>query len=362
MLNKINENNSLLEKINGKISTSDRNYYPFFAAISAIDNNNEMQREIFNSLGVDGTVGVNIIKLYSCLQGLFVSIDSLYSLSYLLTNSKNYININQNKQLRELKYIRNDVVGHPVRRIYEDSKIGYCVLRKDLITSDSFKYYIYFNAEIKAREIKLIDLINSYYEETNRFLYRLSNVKTDEEGTAALLQTIRKIYKKFNSGDDIRDELVELKSLFNLLNKDFTKKDHRFLWRIDLLIKLSNSFADDRDHYEVLDFCSGYQLTKLFSTVALDGEEIPNTKKVPKILVSLFKMMQKNEALCDLVGYLYDMSHPLFLSTFEKYVDYAARNAFQPALKYLELIKKAYDKNDSDMVYCYGVVLKTFKK
>ncbi len=362
MLNKIKENETLLEKINGKILAGDKKYYPFLASISSLENNNELQKEIIGSLETEGSNGKNLIKLYSLLQGMFVSIDSLYALSYILTDSKNYININQNKQLRELKYIRNDVIGHPVKRIYEDSKIGYCILKKDLVVKDSFKYYIYFNNEIKSREVKMADLITSYYEEANKLLYRLSNVKTDANEANEILQMVKKIYKKFNSDDDVSDDLLELRNLFLSLNKELTKKDNRFLWRIELLIKLNNTYADEKEYFEILEYCSGYQLSKLYEIATGEDNEIANTKKVPKSLVSFFKMLSKNDSITDTVKYLFDMTHPLFLSSYERCVDFAVRNDYQQAVKYLELIKKAYDKNDSDMVYCYGVVLKNYRK
>lgn len=84
--------------------------------------------------------GEVILRLYGLLQALFVCIDSLYTLTFKITGTKNFININDNKALRELKYIRNDVVGHPTNRIVDD-KTEYAILNPDDIKKDEFTYH-----------------------------------------------------------------------------------------------------------------------------------------------------------------------------------------------------------------------------
>src|SRR5690606_13891944 len=61
-----------------------------------------------------------LLDVFGLLQGLFVGIDAMYQLSFTTTKYKYHININMNKNLKELKYLRNDVVGHPTNRNYED--------------------------------------------------------------------------------------------------------------------------------------------------------------------------------------------------------------------------------------------------
>jgi hypothetical protein len=55
---------------------------------------------------------------FNASHSLSVAIDSLYEISYSLFDNKHYVNINQNKTLHEIKYVRNDVVGHPGNRVY----------------------------------------------------------------------------------------------------------------------------------------------------------------------------------------------------------------------------------------------------
>src|SRR5690606_7520604 len=61
-----------------------------------------------------------LLDVFGLMQSLFVGIDALYQLSFSVTKYKYHININQNKNLRMLKYLRNDVVGHPTNRNYDD--------------------------------------------------------------------------------------------------------------------------------------------------------------------------------------------------------------------------------------------------
>ena len=44
--------------------------------------------------------GEVILRLYGLLQALFVCIDSLYTLTFKITGTKNFISINDNKALR----------------------------------------------------------------------------------------------------------------------------------------------------------------------------------------------------------------------------------------------------------------------
>ena len=89
-----------------KIEKFDINYYienknfQMASALSALNVTNEIQKSYIkeeNNL----SIGDNALRLYALLQGLFVSIDSLYAIAYALTKSKRFININNNPDLRK---------------------------------------------------------------------------------------------------------------------------------------------------------------------------------------------------------------------------------------------------------------------
>ena len=157
--------------------------YPVVAALSALKTTNEIQKCYFSL--EDKTEDYNVMKLYALLQSLFVSIDSLYALSYSLTGTKNYININKNQNLRNLKYIRNDVVGHPANRILDSDVLAYCILDSKSINKESFAYNIYSKSKVTKKNVNLIEGTILIYEYGNKeHPYKISHPFIRKDGTA----------------------------------------------------------------------------------------------------------------------------------------------------------------------------------
>lgn len=67
--------------------------YPVVSALAALNTTNDIQKCYFD-LEKAAKEGEAVLRLYALLQSLFVSVDSLYALSYSLTKSKSLININ----------------------------------------------------------------------------------------------------------------------------------------------------------------------------------------------------------------------------------------------------------------------------
>ena len=139
LVEKIKTNVELVAQLKNKIKQGEDNHAQYKASINALELNNEIMAYFEKSKDGEAPAGECLSRVYALLQTLFVSIDALYSLNILLTRNKNNININQNRQLRELKYIRNDVVGHPVNRIFANDEVGFCVLKKNDITDYKVK-------------------------------------------------------------------------------------------------------------------------------------------------------------------------------------------------------------------------------
>src|SRR5690554_4199738 len=114
-----------------------------------------------------------ISLLFSILQGLFVAIDSLYTIGKTTTTNKIFLNVNQNQELRQIKHIRNDVVGHPSYRYFSDS-IGFSTLDLDHINDNIFTYLTYKNKKgkiiVEENKVDLLKVIDSYYYESNNIL------------------------------------------------------------------------------------------------------------------------------------------------------------------------------------------------
>ena len=156
MINLVKENRDRINKFDIDFFKKEKNYQ-ILSALSALKTTNDIQASFLkeeNNLDK----GDYALRLYALLQALFVSIDSLYAMAYGLTKSRSFININANPDLRLLKYIRNDVVGHPSNRIVSDD-IDFCVLDDSSITKEEFNYYIYSKEEIKKKTVKINDII-----------------------------------------------------------------------------------------------------------------------------------------------------------------------------------------------------------
>ncbi len=361
LVEKIKTNVELVGQLKNRIKQGEPNHAQYKASINALELNNEIMAYFEKTKDGEAGAGECLSRVYSLLQTLFVSIDALYSLNILLTKKKNNININQNRQLRELKYIRNDVVGHPVNRIFDNDEVGFCILKKTDITKKSFKYHIYFEETIKKREVIIGSLIDSYYEEANKFLARIVNYK--DESSDEIFNKIKRATIKLQADEEIREEILQLRSLYISKNPMQVKTDVRFMWRVEILMKLRTFVqGSDKEVKEIINYASGYQLTKLSELILTydkinDKAIIPNKLKEPKGIAQIDKITQDNPVLKEALKNIHDMTHPLFNAGLDKLI--AACTKDTPyALKYLTQIKKFKEAGESDMVYCLGVVVK----
>ena len=178
------KNEKIIEKFEVEyyLKTKD---YSVSSALSDLETTNEIQKRYFVKEETND-IGENLLNLYALLQSLFVSIDSLYALAYALTKSKNFININKNEDLRKLKYIRNDVVGHPSNRTYNSKDLAYCILDDNSVTKQGFSYNIYFNDNIEKVDIDLNSIIDAYYIECNNLLEDIYGVARENKNSSKL--------------------------------------------------------------------------------------------------------------------------------------------------------------------------------
>ena len=365
LVEKIKTNVELVGQLKNKIKQGEENHAQYKASINALELNNEIMAYFEKTKDGEAPAGECLSRVYSLLQTLFVSIDALYSINVLLTKKKNNININQNRQLRELKYIRNDVVGHPVKRIFDNDEVGFCILKKNDISKKSFKYHIYFEDTIKKREVIVNSLIDSYYEEANKFLERIVNYK--EDNNEEIFNKIKRIAIKLQADEEIKEEILQLRSLYISKYPQQAKTDVRFMWRVEMLMKLRTFINNnDKEVKEIINYATGYQLTRLSELILpfdaiTDKNTVPNKLREPKGLAQIDKICQNNPILEEAVKNIHDMTHPLFSAGLDKLI--AACNKDTPyALKYLTLIKQFKDQQESDVVYCLGVVIKNHRR
>ncbi|MGM9971441.1 MAG: hypothetical protein ACI35W_03465 [Anaeroplasmataceae bacterium] len=365
MLEKIKKNRDILVSLNSLVSQDNPKYYHFMASINALEINNDIIEDFIKKAEKELPSGECLTRIYGVLESLIKSVDALYSLCYIITNNKNIININQNRQMRELKYIRNTVINHPVSESFNEDNIGCCIIKRDKVTAKTFKYYIYYNKEIKAREIKLLDMIDAYYQESQSVLERIKAYK--DVDFEEVISQLKKTYRKFTNDLDIREDILDLRGAYLRSSMIMANKDVRFIWRIECLMKFIGKTNKDKDVKEIYDYCIGYQLSRIYSTIVPIGydnnkDALVNDRKIPKALTQFYKLTEKNQTLDGIIEYLYDMNHPFFVPTLKKCLDFVTEAGLDQAKKYFELIKSAFESNDPDSVYCLGVILNNQKK
>lgn len=313
-------------------------------AIEYFKNNNKMVEE----------VGGKVLNLYGLLQVLFVCIDTLYILSYRITQSKNFININDNKILRELKYIRNDVVGHPTNRMVDDH-IEHAILNGKDISSDGFLYHIYFNGNETIRNVKFEELINSYYKEAYEFICAIDSYVTSAK-TTYLVDDIASIYDAFINDKDIS---VHLKMLKKEMGKG--NLDSRMQKKINLIIRLFKDYK--RESSSTLRYIISYHIAKLaeYTSVKEDIKHTLNLIRMPNSLKKIFVFFDNNKELVCLINNIYDSNHPLFNSSIDHIIKQAKKQKNTSAYEYFSTIKELSLKNDRDYVYAYSIILTEYK-
>lgn len=365
---KIKANKELVSQLKNKIEQGKPNHGQYKASINALELNNEILDEMVKTMDGECAVGEALGRVYALLQTLFVSIDALYSINEIITSNKNFMNINQNRQLREVKYIRNDVAGHPVSRIFDNEDVGFCLLKKKDVSKKSFVYHIYLDDTIKKREVKIASIIDSFYEEANKLLTRL--IKYKEFDATKVFESLKKVYIKVSADVDqtqIRNDMLQLRSLYLGANPQQTRDDVRFLWRFELFNTIrKNLNPNDKEINEIIIYASGYQLEKLYATMVKSGMAdknalVNNKIKEPKAFAQFDKLIEKDPVLQSAASHLHDMTHPLFAASFAKIMS-ACTKEYPYALKYLTLFKKFYDEQDEDMVYALGIMLRNHRR
>lgn len=356
----VKKNEDLIERFNVKAYLEAKNF-AVVGAIAALEITNEVQKNFVKNIDIPQTEDEMLMHLYGMLQALFVSVDGLYALAYELSGSKKFININQNADMRELKHIRNDVVGHPANRNIRTQGNAYCILQKEKLSTKEFTYFICSDRKIEERKVDLVSLIKSYYIEANALLKVLFNISNSGIANERLFELMEKVLRAFPNND----YLSKLDSLYNdylLKYPDATKKQDRFVWRYELIKKIINYDFNSNDELieELKNDIIYMELEKTYTLLAGKPFFDKYIHSYGTLVKSMYRFLRKNNDLYSIKDYLCDMSHPLFYDTFLKFKSKARLN---PTVSiYLSCVNTLIEKNDSDLVYAYMLPVKNFKK
>jgi len=333
------------------------------ASVKTLQSINQLISEYQNNV-FDPAEDQKILNLFGILQGLFVGIDCVYTIGRTLSINKLMINLNQNIVLREIKHIRNDVVGHPSYRFYEDDVVGFCSLDLETVSNANFKYFIYLpkngKVEISSKEINLMDIIGNYFKEitniftqTNILLQSVKEKKNLEFSNLISLLSFK--YAKGVYDFALLDKIyANYDSFFNI-----NQNNNRVLWRLNLIKYLYN-YKDKNAYVEYLTY------REMYKTYALvySFEKRINPKlnyhfvkliqnqefKLLKIYINKIKKADFNKNI------LHDYLHPLYIYNMTIVFDFVKDKGDVKSL--INWIKEMIDKKEQNMLYLIGSELK----
>ncbi len=358
MINDVLKQETIIKNIYSFLKEKNQDGPLVQSALCTLDNMNELQSHYIKTITEKHEVGERILRLYALLQGLFVCIDSLYALAYHMCGSKSFININQNKALKELKYIRNDVVGHPVNRVYDNNQVAYCLLKPEDVFETSIKYHIYTNNKESIKDVDLLECLNNYYKESNSLLEYLLEFYKFNVKENSIVTITKEFYDNFNPNN------YDERNLREEYEKNYKTKEQnqsRFIWRLNLLSKYRKNkykgFKEDLFNYSL-----SLQTKKLLEIAYLiEGQKIEVDVKYrfPKYLMLLKDFLITNKDYQKDLSILLDANHPYFESTLNDMKDTCVKANNKVLVELFDWLLE--NKEDEGFVYLISSTFKTIK-
>lgn len=338
-------------------------------ALHTLSNVHDLILEYKASYLNEKSKGEKILLVFGLLQGLFVAVDALYSISKGLKLDKLLISINQNNELRSIKHIRNDVVGHPTFRFYNGDQVGFCKLDIDHITESKFVYQVHTfrkNKEvIEEKEVDLIEIIDQYFLEANNILSQAQDF-LDLSGTTEdtlFIDQIVLLFFQYQEGKQNYLLLEEIKEGFFRFSHLKETSRNRVTWRISM-IKEAFSHQLTKQNETFIRYLTQTEIRKLYN-VTYNLMQLSSKKKNYRKLevdeLNSFRLLkekirQKPWDMKNNMAILQDMKHPLFeeymqriISTFQTDSDVA---------KLVQWIETVVMNKDETFIYMIGSELK----
>lgn len=334
--------------------------YPVVAALSALETTNEIQKSYFEL--EDANSNFNVLKLYAFLQSLFVSVDSLYALAFSLTKSKSFINLNKNQVLRELKFIRNDVVGHPANRMYNATTLAYCILDASSVTKDKFSYDIYSGQGIERKCIYIPSLVQSFYEESNALLSELYRVAENEEKNTKLTNLALEVLNLFDMSGKYLDALDRLKKEYLNTYPNANSNQHRLLWRMELIDRIKNYHTSNLEIASLAEYCIGLEIVKIYQLFSGKKYELQLGTRKPSLVSSMYRFLKSNKNAVIYIDDINDLKNPLLKTSMLELIKLAKTKNAKGVIQYLELLEGFYQNQEDALLYAFALPLKEFKK
>lgn len=301
--------------------------------------------------------GAILLDVFGMLQGLFVAIDALYDLAIGLTQFKYHVNVNSNPVLHELKYIRNDIVGHPTNRTYPSGGTGFSMLSPGHLSKEKFSYHTYVfeknQLEIKTKDVLLKPLLDQYLVEKDRILKDILNYLTHTEVKTSIPEQIADLYQTLNL-ESLHEVTKQFMKEYNIEKES----NHRFIWRASLVETCILWHEGDVELNQMVEYFAKVQVEKIYS-IALDLENRKGMDlytPLPNILLSFYKFIRKNERYAvELLKNIHDFKHPLRDS------DLMALFSLNPSKDAYKLLSFLKEQTDENKAYLIGSTLKAYR-
>ncbi len=344
---------SYIEKLD--IRENDSHTYRALSAFDMIENVDLMIKKYLDQH--QSEKGAILLDVFGLLQGLFVGIDALYDLAIGLTQYKYHININQNPILHELKYIRNDIVGHPTHRTYHEGGTGFSILLPNQMSKDKIVYQTYIyqknKMEVKEKEVVFKPLLDNYDIEKENILKNIYQYLLHSETKTDIPEKLFTLYETLNL-----DLLTEIEDDFKKHYKIEDTKNQRFLWRASLLKTLIHWHEKDSDLKQLILYMSKNQVSKMYD-MALDLEHRKGADlytELPKVLSRFYKFMRKNEGhALKLLDNIHDYEHPLHQG------DLIALMSLNPPKDVYKILSFMRNEKNEEKIFIIGSALRAYR-
>ncbi|MFA7376171.1 MAG: hypothetical protein WCZ13_01585 [Acholeplasmataceae bacterium] len=310
----------------------DQNYYKIASCIQVLKHSISINEAFMNNIELTDKKDV-LIHLFGLLQNLFVSIDALYDISKATMSHRYSVNLNLNKTLHELKYIRNDIVGHPTHRTYNTGGFGFSLMNMEETTMKFLKYETHIYKREKhdyvSRVVNTEELISEFLNEAEDILHEINVSISDrvEKGNISIL--IYEFIADLNIGKfnyQLLSEISEIQK--NNVNASQTSH-HRILWRIDLLYVLDNWKEKNKEKQEMIEYMKLQQAIKIYEMACVIEKIEPKYVKtvLPSLLDSFYRFIKNDERRMKFLSYLKDFDHPYHQSDLDELIEDANQDS-----------------------------------
>jgi len=352
-----------LNRIESMVLNGDQNqvHFKIKSCIQVLRQSEGIIEAFLSKQGIDEKSDV-LMHIFGLLQNLFVSIDALYDLTKLTMSNKYAVNVNQNKNLRELKYIRNDIVGHPTHRTYSTGGVGFSLFSVPETSMSMITYETHFFKqkfhEVIKHHIQTQELIDDYHVESRLII--------DEICTHLHKQNIKPelsvLAKQFLDGIQLESfdlNLLDKIQQSFLTNREISKESHnRLLWRIELLQVLDKWKETDTEKREFIQFMKAEQALKIYEMTSNIESVEPQFVKIPHpaLLVSFFRFIKEDERREKYVKYLKTHDHPYFQKDLDELLEDSKNN-----LRVNKLLTWLQRQTSDHRVFLIGSALEKYK-